>query len=81
MKNISDANTSVYFTSTNPQNGKKVFLITESNDKNLGEVAGCYECLRMKKHKFHVDVNDEGKFAFYTEDRMYLHKYVIVMSM
>ena len=79
MKDISDANTSVYFTSINPQNGENVFLITESNDKNLA--TGCSACLRMKKHKFQVDVNEEGKVAFYTEDKMYLHKYVIVMSM
>ena len=73
LKKIADTNTNVYFTSTNPQNGKKVFLLTENKDKNLGQT-GCIDCPKLKKNRFRVIENEEGKFAFHTDDKMYLHK-------
>ena len=74
MKKIADANTTVYFSTTNPQNGKKVFLLTENKDRNLGEITGCFDCPKLKKNRFRVIENEEGKFAFHTDDKMYLHK-------
>ena len=80
LKKIAEDNAFVNFTSTNPQNGKKVFLRPEGKDKNFSRMVGYFGCERWKKNRLQVDVNEEGKFTFRTDDNMHLHKYVNIYT-